>query len=163
MTKRTAGLILTIVIAASIMGCDGVTPYDENRMAPAAKVTPRREWTTGGSTGITGLELAFDGNRSTAAGTGSSYRGATLTIDLGKVCLFNMIVVDHGPEEMGFVRGIAVSTSLDGETYHKRFGGPGTREESIFSLVAPALARYVRLQVVEPGPEPWSIGEVYVR
>ena len=162
-TNGKVRLVLAVVLAACVVGCDGTTGYPEGRTQPAAQVTPRAEWRAAEATGVQNAELAFDNDESSAASASGGYQGATLTIDFGKVCLFNQIVLHHGPKEMGFARRIAVSTSLDGRTFRKRFDGPGTRRVSIFSLVAPALGRYVRLQVVQPGAEPWSIGEVFVR
>ena len=163
MTNGNVRLVLAVALAACVLGCDGTTGYPEDRMQPAAEVTPRAGWRAVEATGVQNAELTFDGEESSAASTSSGYRGATLTIDFGKVCLFNQIILHHGPAEMGFARRIAVSTSMDGKTFRKRFDGPGTRKVSIFSLVAPALGRYVRLQVVQPGAQPWSIGEVFVR
>ena len=163
MTNGKVRLVLAAALAACVLGCDGTTGYPEDRMQPAAEVTPRAQWRAVEATGVQNAELAFDGEESSAASASSGYRGATLTIDFGKVCLFNQIVLHHGPAEMGFARRIAISTSMDGETFRKRFDGPGTRKVRIFLLVAPALGRYVRLQVVQPGAQPWSIGEVFVR
>ena len=163
MTNGKVRLFLAMTLAACMVGCDGATNYDENRMPPAANVAPRAEWTAHEATQILNAERAFDGNRSSAATTSSSYRGAALTIDLGKECMFNMIVIYHGNDEMGFVSRITVSTSMDGKTFVKRFDGPGTRRVSTFLLVRPVVGRYVRLQVVHPGQRPWSIAEIYIR
>jgi len=161
MMNRTMSLILKALVVTGVFGCDSATIYNGTRQ-PAAVVTPREQWSVKEANGVDSPELAFDGGNG-AATTSTGYQGATLTIDLGKVCYFNEIIVDHGPNEMGFAGRVAVSTSVDGKTFHKRFDGPGTRGVSIFSLVAPALARYVRLQVVYSGNEAWTLGEIYLR
>ncbi len=156
-------LFLATALVAMAAGCDGANGYPEGQHQPAADVTLRTRWTAHEVVNIVNAERAFDGNPSAAATTTRGYQGATLTIDLGKISQFNMIVLYHGAKEMGFARRVSVSISIDGKNFRKRFDGPGTRRVSIFSLVAPSLARYVRLEVTQPGTEPWSIGEIYVR
>jgi len=127
----------------------------------ATAVSARTTWRVGGD--LKEVKNAVDGSRVTAAVSEPAYQNAHVTIDLGKPCLFNMVVIDHGPEEMGFCRRLAVLTSLDGQNYTRRTVGPGTRRVTILSLITPILARYVRLQVVATGDRPWSVGEVYVQ
>ena len=105
--------------------------------------------------------ITIDGNINTIAISPNSDGRGTLTIDLGKPCMFNMIVVEHGANEFGFARRVAVSTSLDGQAFTQRYTGHGTRRVTILCPATPMLARYVRLQAVVAGDQPWSVAEVY--
>jgi len=108
-------------------------------------------------------QLAIDGNLSTAAVSEPLYAGAFLTIDLGKPCLFNMVVLDHGSDEHGHARKVALLTSMDGKSYTRQLVASGTRRVTTLSAITLILARYVRLQAAVPGDQPWSIAEVYLQ
>jgi len=58
---------------------------------------------------------------------------------------------------------VAVLTSMDGREFEYRISGPGTRRITSLLLDRPVLARYVRLQAVLPGPQPWAVAEVYLQ
>jgi hypothetical protein len=103
---------------------------------------------------------AIDGDLQTAAVSGNSYAGAHIEVDLGKACEFNRIIVEHGPDEFGFPHRMAVFTSLDGRNFTPLTQVYGKRRVTNVLLVAPVLARYVRLQAVVPGPHPWSVAEI---
>ena len=151
--------ILLIYLLAAAGGCN--PDYDSGTKFPAAAISDRKTWKAGG--GVRTPASAIDGNLSTAAVTGYSYENKAIVIDLGKVCLFNMIIVEHGNDEFGFCRRVGIWTSIDGKEYTHRADVPGTRKVSIFALVTPVLARHVRLQAVVAGNRPWSIAEVYLQ
>ncbi len=146
-------------LLAAAGGC--YPDYNSRTKFPAAAISDRNAWTAGG--GIRTPASAIDGDLSTAAVSGYSYENKAIVIDLGKVCLFNTIIVEHGNDEFGFCRRVGISTSIDGKEYTHRAAIPGTRKVSIFLLVTPVLARHVRLQAVVPGNRPWSIAEVHLR
>jgi len=157
------GLALVLLLCA-IFGCGGLPEYGGGGGANVpAKITPRTMWRVVGSGGIEGAARALDDDRDTAAVSGASYEKAYVTIDLGKVCLFNMVAIDHGPSEYGFCERVAVLTSLDGGAYTPRQSEPGTRRVSIVSLIRPVLARYVRIRADAESGRPWSIAEVYLQ
>jgi len=148
---------LLICVAAG--GCN--PEYDSRTKFPAAAISDRTTWKAGGS--VRTPQNAIDGDLSTAAVTGYPYDNRSVVIDLGKVCVFNTIVVEHGSDEFGFCQRVGISTSIDGKEYTHRATVPGTRKVSIFALVTPVLGRYVRLQAIVPGSRPWSLAEVYLR
>ena len=153
-----------VLLAAAVFGTipGACTPeYEGRKTFPAARITPRARWQATGA--FDSPELAIDGDRRTAAVSGDSYTNATITIDLGKTCMFNTVIVDHGPEEYGYCRRVSVLTSVNGKDFKARLSAPGTRRVTVFSLVTPVLGRYVRLQATVPGARPWSIGEVYLQ
>lgn len=151
------GLIL-ILTAAMAGGCGG--DFMDMSGRPAASIVPdRRQWTVTGD--VSRPARAADANAQTAAVSAAEYDGATVTVDFGKACLFNLAVIDHGPYEMGFAKRVAISTSLDGETFTYRKGATGTRGVTAISLITPVLARYVQFKAVMPGDQPWSVAEIH--
>lgn len=152
------GMLLIYLLAAAA-GCS--PEYDSRTRFPAAAISDKKTWKAGG--GIPTPASAIDGDLSTAAVSGYSYENKAIVIDLGKVCLFNTIIVEHGSDQYGFCGRVGISTSIDGKEYTHRAAMLGTRKVSIFLLVTPVLARHVRLQAVVPGNRPWSIAEVYLR
>jgi hypothetical protein len=99
----------------------------------------------------------------TAATSSGSYRGASVTIDLGRTCLFNMITILHGREQDGYARTLSVYTSNDGRQFEKRYTTSGTRAATYLPIFTPIRARYVRLVADEPGTRPWSLAEIYLQ
>ncbi len=140
-------------------GCAG-NIYDEGR-AEAAAISLRRTWKVTGD--MQSVASAIDQNIGTAAVSSTSDGKGTITIDLSKPCLFNMVVIEHGNNEMGFARRVAVLTSLDGEIFTQRYAGLGTRRVTILYMGAPVLARFVRLRALVAGDHPWSVAEVYLQ
>ena len=106
--------------------------------------------------------FAIDGSLATAAVAGGSYDNASITIDLGKACLFNLIQIEHGPDEQGYARRVSVLISLDGEKFERIREVPGTRKVTSISLITPTLGRYIRLQASIAGSQPWSIAEIVI-
>jgi len=162
---RIAFFFPAVLAASGVFGggCDGtgrLYSYSDNRPAALALTAPGT-WRLQGD--VYHPERAADGDRGTIAVSSLSYRNATITIDLGKACLFNAIFIDHGPSEVGFCRTVAVLTSLDGKRFTRRYEGPGTRRVTSLCIIRPTLARYIRLQAVRSGAEPWSLAEIYIQ
>ena len=151
--------VLLVYLSVAGGGCD--SEYSSRARFPAAAISDRSTWKAGGAVRMP--QNAIDGNLSTAAVTGHTYDNRAILIDLGKVCLFNTIIIEHGNDEFGFCRRVGIWTSIDGKKYTHRAALPGTRRVSIFALVTPVLARYIRLQAVVPGNRPWSIAEVHLQ
>jgi hypothetical protein len=156
---------LAILVAAGACGAlllgGCATKFDHaGPRSPASAITPHTQWRVSGD--LTNPAAAADGDLTTAAISQAAYAGAELTVDLGKPCLFNMIVMDHGPMPEGFPRRMAVLTSLDGREFTYTYGKEGNRQRTVFVLITPTLARYIRIKAVVPGSEPWSVGEVFL-
>jgi hypothetical protein len=145
--------------AAAWAGCDGPDPLGGG--SPGAPITPRKTWRASGDLREPGK--ALDGDLSTAAVSGNPYANAYIELDLGKACLFNRVVVEHGPDEHGFPARMAVYTSLDGNSFTLQGEVPGKRRVTNALLMTPLLARYIRLQAVSPGVRPWSVAEIYLQ
>ena len=124
------------------------------------RISPRARWVAYGDLRNPGN--AVDGLISTAAVSGSEYRGATITIDLGKTCMFNMVAVEHGSDALGYPRRMAILTSDDGQTFHLQMVVAGLPRVSSAVFVRPVLARYVRLRADTEGHRPWSVAEVFL-
>jgi hypothetical protein len=155
--SKVGGLLALALAGWALGGCGGeLTGTD-----PASSITPRSQWRAFGD--LPAIRRIIDGSRATAAATGRHYDNASFTIDLGKPCLFNMVGIEHGPDEFGFCRRVALWTSLDGESYTKVHEAPGTRKVTFLVTVTPVLARYLRLQAAIPGERPWSVAEVLLR
>lgn len=127
-------------------------------------VSPRARWTVR-SADFRNVTAVKDGSTSTTAVTTlNPYSGASITINLSKPCVFNMVVMDHGTAtEHGYPRRVAVLTSLDGRSFERQFAGDGTRRATVLPLIKPVMAQYVRLQAVASGSRPWAIGELYIQ
>jgi hypothetical protein len=165
--RNLRSLVSTAALAAFLSagagGCmlDPIAQHDGPR-APTSAITHASNWKIVGST-LSDSRNAIDGDLLSAATSTHPHTGAQLTIDLGKPCLFNQVIIDHGPNEYGFARKVTVLTSRDGREFTPQYVAPGTRRATYASLVTCVLARYVRLQVVQQGDEPWSVAEVYFR
>lgn len=156
-SDRPTGVMLLLLCLAG--GC-GSSMYQEGR-SQASAISPRVFWQVSGD--MRGLQAAIDGDVSTAAISALPDGGGAITIDLGKPCVFNMVVVEHGTNEFAFARRVVLLTSLDGISFTQRYSALGTRRVTILCPVSPILARYVRLQAAVPGDLPWSVAEVYLQ
>ncbi len=164
MGRRLEQLMLFwIAVTAMVVG--GCVPSGiytpDGRTSPAAAISKRSQWNVFGD--LREPHLAADGLVRTAAVSGNPYDGAMLTIDLGKACLFNMVVIDHGADEYGFPRRLDLLTSMDGQSFRHRWSGPGMRRVTNICPFTPIFARYIRFRVTIPGDRPWSVAEVYVQ
>lgn len=147
---------------AGILGCDAAPIYtDSSPRSAIGSVPDRAKWTARGS--LKDASNAVDGNISTLAVAPEGAVNSTLTIDMGRPGLLNMVVIDHGRNEFGFARRLVVSTSLDGAQFTQRHAGPGTRRVTTMMLITPVLARYVRMDVLVPGDRPFTVAEVYMQ
>ncbi len=160
--RPTAAPLLMVfaAVAALAAGCDAPSYTDGAAFAPGA-ITSRSAWTASGP--FDRPAAAIDGDRDTVAVADAGYGNSALTLDLGGVCMLNMLIMDHGRWEGGFPRRVALLTSMDGRTYTKQAEVPGTRRVTFICTVAPFLARYVRVQAVEAGEGPWTLAEVQVQ
>ena len=157
MFNRTTKVSL-LIIAVFMGGC-GPT-FDPSRGSD--KISPLKEWKISDSSGgFANIGKAIDSDMMSAAVTPARYKGASFTLDLGRLCYFNMIVIIHGANEMGFARRVEVSTSADGRNFVHRNTLSGTRKYTYISLLTPVNARYVKFTAVEQGSRPWSIGGLY--
>lgn len=164
MTLTSSWKVLLFVsawLSVAVCGCVDQRFHQSRPKPRASAVSKRSNWRIGGD--LRDLQNAIDGDFTTAAVSRDDYANATITIDLGKVCLFNTVVIDHGPNELGFCRRVALLTSSDGMTFTHRHIVGGTRRVTIVCFITPTLARYVRLEAVLPGSRPWSVGEVYMQ
>jgi hypothetical protein len=150
--------LFALLVLTGMLGCE---PDLSSGGYAGPKMTPRNTWGAGGT--LPGAALAVDGDPRTAATSDNPRGSAELIIDLREPCEFESVIIDHGHNEMGFARKLAVATSMDGNTYLERYVGPDTRRVAILSLPGPVLARFVRIKVVTPGLQPWSVAEVSVR
>jgi hypothetical protein len=149
-----------IVLVAACCGCDGQIYSDNIISGSAISIPAKSRWRATGD--LVDISNAADGNVNTFALSRESYENAKLTIDLGKPCVFNTIVLDHGSaNQFGFCRRQAVQISYDGRNYTQVYTGPGTRRITYLNLVTPTLARFVRIVALVPGDRPWSVAEVY--
>jgi len=153
-------VLATAAVFVALGACGCGVAYQDGRSAAAA-ISLRSAWKVTGD--MRSVGYAIDQDVTTAAISSSADNKGMLTIDLGKPCLFNMVVIDHGGREKGFARRVAVLTSIDGEIFTHHYAGPGTRKVTILWLGAPTLARYVRLQTLVGGDEPWSVAEVHLQ
>ena len=156
--KNACVAMVALCVAAVPLGC--VDPPPEGSAPPGALITPRQAWRAYGD--LREASKAVDGDLWTAAASSGTYPNATIELDLGKLCLFNRIMVEHGPDEYGFPNRMAVYTSQDGQSFQLQCEVPGKRRVTNALLITPVLARYVRLVAVSPGSRPWSVAEIVI-
>ena len=150
--------IVRVALLCGAALCPGCPQVPE---ISSSDITPRSTWRASGD--LREPAKAIDGYLSTAAVSGNNYTNAYIGLDLGKVCLFNRIIVDHGPDEHGYPARMAVYTSLDGQNFTLQGEFAGKRSVTNALLLTPVLARYIRLQAVAPGLKPWSVAEIAIQ
>ncbi|MCY2932189.1 MAG: discoidin domain-containing protein [Planctomycetota bacterium] len=149
------------LLAAAGCGDDIATrpPGARGGRALVAAISPKAQWRATSAT-MSEPEAAID-SRLQSAAVGPSVPKAELLIDLGKPCLFNRVILDHGTnDDEAYPRQVALQTSMDGRVFYTRKTGLGTRWRTNFSLITPTTARYVRLEVIKAGTGSWRIAEV---
>ncbi len=147
--------------AAMAGGCGVGAIYNDPQGSMVGSVSPRAEWAISGD--LPNIRTAVDGDVNTCAVSGPAYANSQFTVDLGRPCLFNMVVVDHGPNRDGYPTRLGVLTSNDGKEFVFRHAAPGCRRATTLLMFTPVLARYVRIQALQEGRHPWSVAEVYVQ
>lgn len=153
-------ILVASILGAALGGCAGPI-YSDREIGSAASISPKSTWRVAGD--FRDMAAATDSNISTAATTAVSYDGAKLTIDLGRRCLYNMIVLDQGPrDQMSYCRRISVLISNDGVNFYQVYSAAGTRRITYCPLLTPTMSRYIRLVATVPGDKPWSIAEIYM-
>ena len=141
-------------------GCDPGPVYDgAGTNLLGTRIPSVGQWSAAGT--VSNPAQAIDGNIHTAATAANHDANSHLTIDLGKICGFNMVVIDHGREEHGFALRVEVKVSQDGRGFTTVYRGTGTRRVSTFLLDRYRLARFVRIEAAAPGAKPWSIAELH--
>ncbi len=121
--------IVTVVWVGVVAGCSPLD-YSDTNVMPAAAIPARSTWTIAESTGFDSAEKLLDNTRGTFASAVAD--GASVTIDLGEVSMFNLVIVDHGQHQNACAGRVAVFTSLVGENFTHRFNVPGTRYASYY-------------------------------
>ena len=156
-------IALIVLLMASMLACAGCGPgyTDDGPRAAGSAISAKRLWRVSGE--LANAQAATDGDTGTCAVSGPTYTNATLMLDLGKPSVFNMLVLDQAGDPAGYPRRLAVQTSMDGRNFSQVATVPGNRRYTIISLIAPTLARYVRLQVLHQGERPWNIAEIYIQ
>lgn len=154
----SAGLAL-VAVSACLTGCTDTATQQTIGPTPTAAVSPIQDWRVQGT--LRDVGSAIDGNLNTAAIAPPGSSNAVLTVDLGKMSLFNMAVIEHGPRAQAFARRVSVLTSPDGENFTLVHTSPGTPRKTYISILTPVLARYVRFQAILGEDAPWSVAEIY--
>ncbi len=163
MKHKAYFVILTVLAGVVCAGCELQPPPPQRRAVHGSISAPSTWEITSSGGGFKNLHDAIDGSTLTAAVTTGSYQDASVTIDLGRSCLFNMIGILHGREEHGHARIVSVYTSHDGKSFTKRYTTAGTRAATYLPIFTPLRARYIRLVAEQPGPRPWVLAEIYLQ
>jgi hypothetical protein len=152
--------ILTYSVLLATAGCgEDMATSPPGQSFAGADISPKSQWR---ATSVTMAEpdAAVDGRIQTAA-VGPATPKAELLIDLGKPCVFNRVVIDHGTnDDEAYPRQLALQTSMDGRTFYTRKLVLGTRWRTNITLITPTLARFVRLEVKKAGTGSWRVAEV---
>ena len=152
------------VLVACMMGCDLELASPNQTLSGA--MTRRKQWTiTGSGAEFVNLKAALDENPRTMARTKTStFSDASVTIDLGQSCVFNLVILYHGDEERGFSKQVSVATSSDGITFKPQAVVPGTRKVTYILLEHWKRSRYVRITANRSAQnKPWCLSELYIR
>lgn len=153
---------ITAALMAALM-LSGCKPAYQQKPLDFAReaITPKSRWKISGNAPKAGR--AIDNNLGTAAVDQRPQSGDSLIVDFGRPCMFNMVVVEHGPNPHGYARRLELSTGTDGKRFTTQKTVYGTREVTTVLLIRPTLARYIRLKILQPGPKSWSVGEIYIQ
>ena len=157
---RRWAMWMSLATAAVVgLSCGPAPLYSENGPSGTAIITPRASWVVKGT--LANAAAAVDGQFETAAVAPPGLAPVKLYVDLGKTCLFNMVVLEHGRDETACGRQVQVAVSMDGATYGPVATTTGGRRVTVISLIGPVLARYLELTAV-PGSQGWAVAEMYV-
>ena len=158
---RLLACIFGAVSLLALVGCNPTFNADGPRV-PRGGISAMTRWTISAPQGqFEGLENAIDGSSQTAAKASGDYTGASFTVDLGRHCIFNMIVLAHGREENGYAGRVGIEVSTDGKTFQGGWSSLGTRAQTYIPLLTPITARYVRITATEASVMGWVISQVY--
>lgn len=161
---RLGCVVALVGLGAFLTGCDpsGTGTAGKGGVeTQASRVTARSQWKASGN--VVDAAKAIDGSLGTRAVSRQLQEDPQITIDLGLKCLFNMVVIEHGQDEHGYARRVAVSTSRDGKNFTHRHSAPGNRRVTHVAIITPVLARYVRISAVGKGSRPWSLAEIRIQ
>jgi hypothetical protein len=164
--RKSGTLLLTVlaVVGLGVLGCE--PDFDLSRGRTLGMALPAQQsWkvTASADSGFKNIYRAADGDASTLAVSARRYRNAYITIDLGRPGVFNLIALRHGERAYGFAMKVALSTSMDGKRYTKRYSCPGTRGITYLPVLTPITARYIRITAAREGSERWAISEIYLQ
>lgn len=166
--RETAAMAMRYTIWACLLagllagGCGPKFDFKNQTRANPNSISPHTDWKISARGGaFTNLPAAIDGNVLTTAVSAKAYQGASVTVDLSRPCVFNLISMMHGKNPLGFAEQVAVSTSNDGKTFTRRGVFSGTREVSNFPLLTPVTARYIRFTATKSRPGPWAMSGIY--
>ncbi|MBT3279382.1 MAG: discoidin domain-containing protein [Phycisphaerales bacterium] len=158
---RLTGTLLTAMLLALATGCEPEFNAGGQRVPPGG-MSPMDHWSIVSRYGsFTDLDNAIDASPTSAARVEGNYVGAGFTLDLGRRCVFNMVVLSHRGQENGYARRVSVEISNDGKTFRKAWTSLGTRAYTYIPLLTQVSARYVRITATEAGVMPWSISNIY--
>ncbi len=162
--NKKNGIITLTVLAVGFLSLVGCEPKFDMTSREIDPLPAQSNWKITSSGGrFLNLRGAIDGNPTTMAISGRRYRNTSVTVDLGRRCLLNVIALRHGLLEHGFARKVSLSTSLDGKNFTKQYQCAGTRKVTYIPVLTPITARYIRITAVSPGSEPWAISEIYMQ
>ena len=155
---------LVCVVSVWLVGCDPQFDLGRGNIFGTDAISSQLAWKITSQHGFKGARKAIDGSSHTyAITTGKDYSGASITIDLERQCIFNMVVLIHGRKEFGFAKEVKLSISTDGKHFKPCYQTFGTRKITYISVLTPVTARYIRFTAVKPGSKPWAIAEVYLQ
>lgn len=158
---RYAVPVLLLALPAGLAGCATGRIYADTHasLLPGA-ISPREQWELSGT--LSNLPAATDGRLETAAVAQGSTSTPSITIDLGRPCMFNLVILDHGERLGACAQRVRVLTSDDGKQFTPLHETAGTPRVTSVMLRGFALARYVRIEGIG-GEEPWAVAEVYLQ
>ena len=125
----------------------------------------KTKWLISSSEGATemGATEAADGDVATCWTSGKAqYAGMHLDVDLGEPQIFFKVLlqVTEPPYAQDFPLSINVYVSNDGNFGDPAASGVMGNQWTWVDFVGAQVGRYVRFELAQPGPHPWSIGEL---
>jgi hypothetical protein len=128
----------------------------------SSSVSPPSQWQVH-STLQPGAAVADGSLETVAVAANPTSKDQYVLVDLGCAAMVRQVTQHHGASETGFPRQYRVDVADEHNfPYWLQFVGPGAPGDSTATFAKPVHARFVRITLLEPCAEPWTISELTI-
>lgn len=125
-------------------------------------VPPAEEWKV--YTSLAVPAHLTDGDVATVAvAPNAASKEQSILVDLGRLSIVQHVVQAH-PSEVGFPKRYRIDVAGEHNfPYRIEFVGEGSPNETITTFAKPVCCRFLRITLMEPCGDPWSVAELSIR